>query len=116
MLYNLSAPCGALIQIQLLCADEDWACADLARPRASTCVPVRHFDDGIWIDNKCIPSGWTVADDVIVVSDALSGGCGQMPASPPERPYSFGYIEAQAALQAVKRAHAQPEECTYNLH
>lgn len=75
--------------------------------RGSTCVPVRHIDDGIWIDKKSIPSSWTVADDVIVFSDALSFEMGHNLKLPSEslRP---DFLEAQAALESVQRAKKQP--------
>ena len=80
--------------------------AGMVSARGSTCVPVRHIDDGIWIDKKSIPSSWTVADDVIVFSNALSFEMGHSP-KPPEslRP---DFLEAQAALEAVQRATKQP--------
>eukprot|EP00892_Ulva_mutabilis_P000538 jgi/Ulvmu1/10485/UM064_0022.1 len=86
-----------------------WHSAGQDMARMSTCLPVRQEDDGIWISRSCIPSGWTVVDGVLVIPKPALQVSEHQPNIAAKSSQSIEYIEAQKALEAVKRAHLQSE-------
>jgi len=78
-------------------------------PRASTYLPVKQIDDGIWIDKAYMPSGWTIEQGILMVPDALLVSSEQHQRVLQEQRQSMEYMEAHAALEAVKWACIQSE-------